>query len=325
MIWVLYGLDEYRRTLRRQALVTEQLQGLPADFALQTYRSREVGETTLLEWYDVPFGVPYKVVVLLLEGTDSDKKAAKLLAQYFQRPAAHVRLIIDLPTERLPDWPWPEGAFREAYAPMRLHEVEDWLLDRAQYLGLSLQPEAAASMVEALGTDLRQLDQMLETLRVYWLSAPSPTPLSAEEVGEALGLHPQYSVFRLLDALAEGNRSEVLRLMAFFAQAPKSYPLAEIIGRLRTFYQNLAVLLLTRTPPRSEAIRQRLQLRFAFQTKPYEMALTRYTLHACNKALSLLRQVEARQKGLIPSKQPEEQLLLSLAQALVGLEAPNLQ
>ncbi|MCX8111725.1 MAG: DNA polymerase III subunit delta [Bacteroidia bacterium] len=316
MIWILYGEDEFRRTQRRKALIDELLQGLPADFALTIWRGKTFGESTFPQLYEPPFLAPYKVV-LLLEAETLGVAELKLLEHYLQNPAPTTRLILEFSQADKPKLPAGSAISYESFSSLRPKEVVDWVLNQAERWGLSLPPESAALLVEVLGSDLRLLYQTLELLSLY-RGQDGAVPLTPDEVAEALGLSPQYTPYKLTEALADGDKGKALQVGAAFAEDVRNYPLAQVMGHLRVFYQNVARLHLTRTPPITRAIQDRLGLRFPFQAKVYERAMRHIPLDRCLKSLQLLRETEARQKGILPSRQRDGQLILGLIQKLVG-------
>lgn len=322
MIYVLYGEDEFRRSERRRALVEELLAGAPPDFALTTFRGKAFNEAALPQLYELPFLASHKVVVIT-EAETLSRSELKLLTHYFQKPAEHTRLIVEFAQSDKPALPEGEKIRYERFSELRAREITDWLLREAEALGLQLPPESATLLVELLGTDLRLHKQTLQLFQIY-RGIDQAAPLTPSEISEALGLNPQYPPYRLINAIAEGKVIEALRTGAAFADDVRNYPLSQILWHLRTFYQNLAILHLTRTPATVKAIQERLGLRFAFQAKPYEGALKRFSLTDCRRALSLLRLTEARQKGIHPSRQSERQLLLGMIEALCLPPAPTL-
>ncbi len=318
MIWILYGQEEYLRTRRRQALIDELLRDLPRDFALEVIRGRAFTAARLMNLYEMAFGSPYKVV-LLLEAEAIPKADLKALETYLQQPSPVNHLIIEFGTEQVPKLPKGEMQY-EAFHPLKPKEALAWLEAEAQALGLTLPPESVTLLVETLGTDLRLLRQTLETLAVAGIS------LEPQTLTEAIGLHPQYNLFRLIDALAERDHKRIWLLMSHFAEDPRNFPTAQILWHLQQFFYQLGQLRLAygTKMPTAEAIQGRLGLRYGFQARPYLTAYKRYSLENCSEALTALRQVDAQLKGVLPRKAPERVLVLSLAEALVGKKAPLL-
>lgn len=318
MIWVLYGPEEYLRTRRRQALLNELLRDLPRDFALEVIRGRALNASKLMSFYEMAFGSPYKVV-LLLEAEAIPKAEFKALENYLRQPSPVNHLIIEFGTEQLPKLP-KEGIQYEAFPPLRPKEAIPWLEAEAQTLGLTLPPESATLLVEALGTDLRLLRQILETLAISGIS------LEPQTLMEAIGLHPQYNFFRLIDAVAEKDYKRLWELMSYFAEDPKNFPLPQMLWHLQQFFYQLAQLRLGYggRALSLEVIQKRLGLRYGFQARPYFVAIKHYSLADCAEALGVLKKIDAQLKGVISRRASEKALILSLAQALAGKKALTL-
>ncbi|MDW8236519.1 MAG: DNA polymerase III subunit delta [Bacteroidia bacterium] len=317
MIWILYGADEYRRSQRRKALVEELLAGYSPDFALITWKGKAFTEQTIPQLYEPPFLSPVKVAVIT-DAEELAEKTLKAIVAYLQRPAEHVRLIIEGGWTEPPNMlPKSQAVRFESFAPLKPQELEVWVERQG------IPPEAASLMVESLSSDLRLLESTLQTLQLYRLSQ-NKSSLNAAEIIEVLGLHPQYPPYRLTEALAEGKKEEALKILSAYADDISSYPIVYVLSYLRSFFQNIAILHLSQTPPKAEAIQKKLGLRYAFQAKPYEKALRRYTLRECEKILDALITVESRQKGLIPSRQSEKMLLLEVASILAGQQLSSL-
>ncbi|MCS6895679.1 MAG: DNA polymerase III subunit delta [Bacteroidia bacterium] len=316
MIWILYGEDEFRRSERRKALIQEQLGEASPEFALTVWRGKGLNESILPQLYELPFLLSHKVVALIFESENLTKSDIKILTHYFQKPAPHTRLIIEVASSTKPDLPTGEGVYYELFKPLRSKEVTDWVLLQAREKGLNLPSESAALLVDLLGTDLRLLSQMVHTFEIF-LANHREKSLTPEVISESLGLNPLFTPYKLTDALAANDTKTALRIGGVFAEEIREYPLSQIIWHLRTFYQNLAHLHLTKTPPNAKSIQERLGLRFAFQAKVYELALPRISLQACEYALRVLRETDARQKGVIPNRHSDKQLMLGMIMDII--------
>ena len=81
----------------------------------------------------------------------------------------------------------------------RPHELGRWLQQRAQAEGLQLSGDAAALLVQLVGSDLDLLLQGLEKVRLY--AGQDGTRLELEQVGEAVAATRMSTVFELNDAI----------------------------------------------------------------------------------------------------------------------------
>ncbi len=317
MIWVLYGTDSYRRTERRKALLAELLGNAPVEFALTVWQGKDLSEARLSELYELPFLVPHKVV-LLTEAEALTKPVREALKKYLARPAAHTHLILEFNQDTKPPLPETAGLTWEAYAPLRPAQVADWVAEKARQMGLSLQAEAIPLLLETVGTDLHALHQSLALLAVYTLGSPEKV-LTAAEVSQALGLNPHYTVYQLVEALAEADLRRVLQILSRFAEDTRTYPWAQVLWHLRQFFQNLARLYLKFTQkPDAATLQKELDFRYPFQVRPYEKAWSRYSLSRCREALRILYRSEAQSKGVLPGRLTESELLLATGIALVS-------
>jgi len=320
MIWVLYGEEEFLRTARRKALLDELLQDLPRDFALQTIRGKAFAPARITEFYEMAFGSPYKVI-LLLEAEALGKAELQALETYFQKPSPTNHLIIEFHQDSQPPLPKRDGIQYEKFARLRPKEIASWLETQAKSMKLELPPESISFLMEAVGQDLRLLYQTLQML------ALSGIDLTPARIAEALGLHPQYNIYRLIDALAEKNRPLAWQIFAYMAEDTRSFPIASVLWSLQQFYQRLRLLYVSfgrGAKLTQEAIQQHLGLRYAFQARPYSAAYGRYTPQEVQQALGALYDTDARLKGLIGTRSTESALLLHLATGLLHSTPPPL-
>ncbi len=320
MIWVLYGEEEFLRATRRKALLSELLKDLPRDFALQTLRGKAFTPARITEFYEMAFGSPYKVI-LLLEAETLGKAELQALETYFHKPSPTNHLIIDFHQEAQPPLPKKEGIHYEKFTRLRQKEIATWLENQAKAMSLKLPPESISFLIETVGQDLRLLHQTLQML------ALSGIELTPARIAEAMGLHPQYNIYRLIDALAEKNHALAWEIFAYMAEDTRSFPLASILWSLQQFYQRLQLLYVSfgkGSKLTQEAIQQRLGLRYAFQARPYNIAYGRYTAQEVQQALYALYDTDARLKGLIGIRSSESALLLHLATSLLYPTLPAL-
>lgn len=134
--------------------------------------------------------------------------------------------------------------------PPRPSELPQWLMQRAQQLQARIEPEAAALMVELVGSDLGMLLANLDKVLLY---AGNDGAVTATHVGEAVASTRIGSVFELTDAV--GQR----------AWAPASQRLRNLLGGGESGLLILAML--------ARQLRQLLQLKALSQHNPSTSAL----------------------------------------------------
>lgn len=88
--------------------------------------------------------------------------------------------------------------------------IETWVKKRAQSVGVSINPDAAALLANLIGNQLRLLANELDKLATY---AGDGATITADDVRK-LSAHVQEArIFDLTDALAQRNRTQALNIL----------------------------------------------------------------------------------------------------------------
>ncbi len=91
--------------------------------------------------------------------------------------------------------------------PLKERQIPGWLLSRSQEQGRRLDPDAAHLLLEAVGTDLANLDAALERLSLF---VEEEQIISAAHVEESIAFTRSRSVWDLSDAILNRNTVKVL-------------------------------------------------------------------------------------------------------------------
>jgi len=102
------------------------------------------------------------------------------------------------------------AAVVECPSPRR-NEAVAWAQARAKAMGLSLGPDAAQLLVEAVGPHLRAIAVELEKARTY---LGERTDLTRVDLGLLLGRDREDDVFQLAEAAASGRAEDALRILS---------------------------------------------------------------------------------------------------------------
>lgn len=93
--------------------------------------------------------------------------------------------------------------------PVDAQELPRWLQRRADSLGLAIGHDAAALLAELVEGNLLAAVQELEKLRLRAGGAP----VTAEEVGSAVGDSARYNLFACVDSALTGDAARALRML----------------------------------------------------------------------------------------------------------------
>ncbi len=162
--------------------------------------AKEAALQVMARWSADPS--PGTRLVLLCFGAAGAKRVAKALGD-----TAETRTVDDVP-------PW---------------ETPGWLVKRARTLGRRMTPEAAKALVDALGTDLRELASALDQLVTATPDAIDAAAVAAQFRGVESRVH------EFVDALFDRDRAQALRrLRALLAHEENTIGIvAQIANQLR--------------------------------------------------------------------------------------------
>lgn len=160
---------------------------------------------------------------------------------------------------------------------------------------LSIDPKAVSMMADFVGNDLSRLSGELDKLT---LSLPEGSMrITPELVERNVGISKDYNNYELLNAIVTRNVSKAARIVQYFEQNPKNNPLVVTIGVLFNFFANLMICYFA--ADRSEGgIAKELNLRSVYQSRDYLTAMRNYNAFKCIDIIALIRQYDARSKGI---------------------------
>ena len=160
---------------------------------------------------------------------------------------------------------------------------------------LSIDPKAASMMADFVGNDLSRLSGELDKLAI---SLPEGSlRITPESVERNVGISKDFNNYELLNAIISKNVSKAARIVQYFEQNPKNNPLIVTISVLFNFFSNLMPCYFSADKSESGLMKE-LNLRNAFQTRDYSAAMRSYNAFKCIDIIALLRQYDARSKGI---------------------------
>ena len=108
-----------------------------------------------------------------------------------------------------------------ALTPLRDREVPDWVVRRAQGLGLRLEGATAGLLSDVLGADLGSIERSLEKLALYVGENGTVRP---EDVEACVARTKVHSIFELMDAVGRRQTRTALTLLSRML-GPRDAPL----------------------------------------------------------------------------------------------------
>ena len=243
----LIGDEDFLKRRCRAAVGARVLADADPDFAVTVFPGDKLAWAAVRAELDtLPFLAPRRVVVI--EAADAFVSAHRdQLEKYLPAPSAVGVLVIEATKKALPSTsklfkalPAAGKVLCESPSPYKLREVEDWAAGWCHtHHGKTLDPDAAALLVERVGPLYGQLDRELEKLAAA-LPGAHVTP---DDVHRLVPRSKEASAFAVLDAVGAGDPALAFATLAALLEqgedphailGPVGYQLRKLaaVGRL---------------------------------------------------------------------------------------------
>lgn len=120
----------------------------------------------------------------------------------------------------------------------KLHEYKifSWILSYLRKLNYTISKKALALLVERLGKNLYNISNELKKIT---LPLTKGAEINSRIVENNVGINRTYNFFEFQKAIAKKSNESVYRIIRFFVENPKNYPLSLIINRVYIFFYTL--------------------------------------------------------------------------------------
>jgi DNA polymerase-3 subunit delta len=192
------------------------------------------------------------------------------------------------------------------YESKKLYEnqVGDWIKRVLSGKGYSIEPKAAAMLVEFLGNDLSKISNELDKLAII---LPKGSTITSKTIEDNIGISKDYNVFELRKAIGERDQLKAYKIADYFAQNPKDNPLVMTTGLVFGFFsQILQYHGLKDKSPGNAAKMLKVNPYFL---KDYDVALRNYPMKKVSAIVGTLRDIDVKSKGVGANAIPQSDLL----------------
>lgn len=181
------------------------------------------------------------------------------------------------------------------YESKKLYEnqVGEWLKRVLAGKKLSIEPKAAAMLVDFLGTDLSKIANELDKLAII---LPQGSTITPEIIEENIGFSKDFNVFELRKAIGEKNQKKAYQIAQYFADNPKDNPLVVTVAQTFSFFiQLLKYHGLKDKNPKNVASALGINPYFV---KEYDVAVKNYPMKKVSAVVASLRDIDVKSKGV---------------------------
>lgn len=252
--------------------------------------------------------------VLIVKEAQDLSRTIENLAPYVENPQPSTLLVLCYKYKKLDGRKALSKALKKKgmlfeSKPLYENQVPDWIKKVLAAKGLTITQKASQMLVEFLGTDLSKINNELEKLQLVLKPGQQITP---EVVEENIGISKDYNNFELQKAIGERDVKKAFSIIQYFSQNPRSNPPMVTTALLYSFFSK--VLTYHALPNKANAARE-LGVH-PFFLKDYELAARNIPMRKASEAISVLRDIDLKSKGVGAANLPLDDLLKEM---LIGL------
>lgn len=212
-VYVLYGSEDFMKWHLRKKIEREILGDVEPEYALTTFIGEELEFSTLQnELNSVSFFSEIRLVIVE-QAEDFIAKCRPQLERYLKEPSSVGVLVLDaktLPSNTNLYKKLPDEAKLQCQTPKEPALVA-WCIDWAKSTyQKKLERSAAQLLVHFVGTMMGLLDSELKKIADF---IGARTEITVDDVNELAGKTRELSVFKVMDAIADGKSAEAIDII----------------------------------------------------------------------------------------------------------------
>ncbi len=175
------------------------------------------------------------------------------------------------------------------------NRIPGFITSYLQQKQVTIDGKSAQLLTDYLGTDLSKLTNEMDKLVI---SLPEKQQrITPDLIERNIGISKDFNNFELQKALASRDVLKANRIIRYFEQNPKNNPLVVTLTVLYTFFSNLMICHFE-TNKSNAHLMSVLGFRFDMQLTDYLNALRIYNATKTMQIISLLRECDAKSKGI---------------------------
>ena len=214
-VYLLYGDEDVLKDEALRLLVDAAVGGdANRDFNFDSCFAADLTPEQFHALVNTPPMLAERRVVVVRGVEQLGKRKTKLrdeALRYLAAPNPSTLLVLVFAAGEEPDAELVRASTTVELGPLSPERVPRWLQHRAGTLGLTLEPDAATLLLQAVGNDLTTLARELEKLAS--LTADTRQPATAADVTGLVGVRRGETVYDLVDAALARNAARAAALV----------------------------------------------------------------------------------------------------------------
>lgn len=199
----------------------------------------------------------------------------------------------------------------EVYESKKLYDnqLPVFITNYASEHSFEIEPKAVSMLADFIGNDLNRITGELNKL---FIVSQGKKEISALLVEEHIGISKDYNNFELQAAIINKDSYKANRIINYFESNPKNNSIIPTISILFNLFSNLLLAYYAKDKSDMGLIKD-LNLRNQYQLKDYKKAMTNYNVFKCVDIIAMLREYDAKSKGVgVPTSITDAALLREL-------------
>lgn len=197
---------------------------------------------------------------------------------------------------------------------MKDYNVPKFIENELRTLGIKAQPSIPPLLSQYLGTDLARISNELQKLKMILKEGEV---LDAKIIETNIGISKDFNVFELIKALGKKDETSAFKIAHYIGKS-KSTTFVMMIGNLYTFFSNLIIFhTMAGESPQNQASLMGINPYFL---KDYAEAARFYNLKHCTRAISILREIDLKSKGLGAIYMTDGELLTEMVYKILHID-----
>lgn len=186
------------------------------------------------------------------------------------------------------------------------NQIAKFITDYVQNRSFTIEPKAVSMISDFIGDDLSRIAGELDKLIIV---IGDNKEISASLVERHIGISKDYNNFELKSALVKKDVYKVNQIINYFESNPKNNSIIPTISLLFNFFSNLLIAYYSNDKSDMGMMKE-LNIKTPFQFKDYKTAMGNYNVFKCVEIIALLRNYDAKSKGVGVSTSTTEASLL---------------
>lgn len=315
-VYILMGEETYYIDEIVSALENSVVPADERDFNLVTVYGQDADMPSLIAaCQQYPFMADRKLVILKeAQSIHNAKNQLDNLAEYVLHPSDMNVLVICYKGDNLNAGSKLMKAASKTDAvifkspALREYQLDGPIKDYCRARKIGIQEKALVMLKDNLGTSLTKIFGEIDKMIVA--GGKNLSQITPELIEKNIGVSKDYNNYELTKALGAKDYGKAMMIIHNFASNPKQNPTVITTAVLFNFYSKLLIGKMIGSNSDSALI-EALELKNKYSLPEYKLALSNYSAMQLVKSIHLLREFDAKTKG-VESNQNEYELLKEL-------------